>query len=106
MVLTFCTIAVMLHLLACLWYMVGGISHSLPRTEEENWIFVDKAIGIDDPTFFRYIRCVYFAFLTSFTIGYGGIVPINFAEQLICMTLIMIGTSCYFVMMALITVWA
>ena len=107
-VIVFSMLFIMLHLMACLWYLVGDISHQMDNFEQRNWIDKDPAISVHSDTGFRWIRSLYFAFLTSFTVGYGGITPDanNFGEQIMCMVLIIIGCASYFGMMGLITVWA
>jgi len=101
-------IFIMLHLMACLWYLVGDLSHQMDAFEHRNWIHKDTAIEVHSETLFRWIRSLYFAFLTSFTVGYGGITPDahNLGEQFMTMTLIVVGCASYFAMMGLITVWA
>lgn len=93
---------IMLHLIACTWYAVGDSSSK----HENSWIFADPTLDASSTTLHRYLRSMYFAFLTTFTVGYGGIVPVNFGEQIVCCMLILIGTSAYFTILALITVWA
>ena len=93
----------LLHILACCWYATGSIA---TLSGSQSWIQKDNAIDSNSLTFWKYFRSLYFAVLTSFTVGYGGIVPYSVAEKIVVVLLILSGTSFYFLVMALITVWA
>ena len=89
-------LVVVLHWVACGWYLCGQLSSRLGY--ESNWIQSDE----DNPNrsintasseigFIGYLRALYFVLVGASTVGYGDIVPTNVVETVYATVAMLFG---------------
>ncbi|CAG9311863.1 unnamed protein product [Blepharisma stoltei] len=85
----FFIIALLLHLISCLWYFDA-------RIEDFNWeTWVMRYDLMDTTEDDKYLWCIYWAITVMDTIGYGDIVPVMLSEKIICLIWLFFGVSFY-----------
>mmetsp|Transcript_18219 Transcript_18219/g.23567 ORF Transcript_18219/g.23567 Transcript_18219/m.23567 type:complete len:1047 (-) Transcript_18219:239-3379(-) len=82
------------HISACSW-MATTILERHPNGEysEKSWIVVEAME--DEPKDVLYLICLYWAFTTLTTVGYGDLVPGNRTEYLLGITVMIVGSSLF-----------
>ena len=83
------TFIVMMHLMACLWIMVGRFNEDIPV----NWILVNG--WTDYGNWELYICSFYWTVTTITTVGYGDISAYNNSERAFCSIAMIIGVFLY-----------
>jgi CRP-like cAMP-binding protein len=82
---SFCTIFILLHIIACFWYF----SAKLTDFEYDTWVVVN---GLqDDDVATLYITSFYWALTTMSSVGYGDIVAGTIFEQVLAMGLMIMS---------------
>jgi CRP-like cAMP-binding protein len=84
------TVAVLvLHLLACVWYLIPFES-GFPA---DSWTVREGIVGEDTGTV--YLRSIYWVVTTTTTVGFGDITPANQAEYVFSLIVMLIGASLF-----------
>jgi hypothetical protein len=86
------------HVFGCVWFAISRVDST------HNWVL---ASGIDQsPMSLQYYRSVYFAVVTTATVGYGDIIPQHMGEFVFCFFATALLTVIFFVTLAYLTVRA
>jgi len=80
-------VVVVLHLVACVWFLVPFIGDFPP----DSWVFSEGVVDAGPGT--QYIRSLYWVVVTATTVGYGDITPHRNVEYVLSMLVILIGAS-------------
>lgn len=83
------TISLLIHWIACIWFLIPYISGFPPESWAVNSDIVSASSGE------QYIRSLYWTITTMTTVGYGDITPQNTAEYIITMIVMLLGASLY-----------
>ena len=81
----FTSVFVCVHLVACMWYFVARVEDF----ERDTWVANVDAMDSDVGTL--YITCIYWAFTTLCTVGYGDIVPTTDLERILAVGWMIFG---------------
>jgi CRP-like cAMP-binding protein len=79
------TIIIAVHIIACIWYYVSKLDDFNPDTWVVRGTYMDSDIST------LYITCLYWAFTTLSTVGYGDISGYTIAEKVICISWMLVG---------------
>jgi len=94
------------HWGACAWYIVG-YAYSIPEEPTSSWIYDDyisnTALNSSTTAWVPYFRSIYWALLTTTTIGYGDMVPTTWGEMAYCIVFGIIATYGYSLLLAGLT---
>jgi CRP-like cAMP-binding protein len=81
----FTSVFVCVHLVACFWYFTARVEDFTPDTWVANAEIQDSNVAT------LYITCIYWAFTTLCTVGYGDIVPTTDVERLLAVGWMIFG---------------
>jgi hypothetical protein len=89
LVMTFFNFMVIVHIIGCLW----GAASQMNVATSDNWI---TAAGLqnEEPAI-KYLASLYWAIVTSLTVGYGDILPTNTWEKIFAILVLMIGVAIF-----------
>ena len=91
------TTAIMIHLMACLWYFVPSMETVGPET----WLY---ARNLQDSSAGEiYMNCLYWTITTLVTVGYGDVVPTTGLEKAVAMIWMLYGVFFISVMVSSFT---
>lgn len=95
-----CSFVLLAHLFACLWWLVG-VLENLPG---ENWVALQGSIPdlAQQPVTVQYSTSIYWAVVTTATLGYGDVVPKTYPEQIFAILVILFGAMFYTVVVGLV----
>ena len=82
-------IVLALHVVACAWFLVPY----LDGFPENSWAAIEGLEGASETT--QYIRSLYWAIVTTTTVGFGDITPHRDIEYVFAMVTIVLGASMY-----------
>ena len=82
-------IVLALHVVACAWFLVPY----LDGFPSDSWAAIEGLEGASEST--RYIRSLYWAIVTTTTVGFGDITPHRNVEYVFAMVTIVLGASMY-----------
>jgi len=85
----FIKLVLILHLVACFW----ATSANFEIFSNTNWL-VERNIQ-DDNMYSKYMNAFYWAVVTTTTVGYGDIIPVNKFEIGLAVAIIIIGVAYY-----------
>ena len=79
------------HFFACIFF---GVGYWYDRTfpNQDNWLDTNGLLGENSEMLSQYMSSLYWSIVTLFTTGYGDISATNIGEQIVCMSVIVIGT--------------
>lgn len=83
------SVLLLVHLMACFWFLAAKIDGFTPDT----WV-VRTGI-IDESHFSQYLYSVYWAFQTLTTVGYGDISAVTTVEMILALSWMIFGVSFY-----------
>ena len=109
----FVTFLVWLHVVACIWYFLGSTepAQDLYGDTLTSWYEYDRDINLEGESYangrgWEYVRSVYAILVTTATVGYGGMVPIQPPEIAICMFMVLFGALIYWLFVSIFAVVA
>lgn len=89
MISIFIKLFLLLHIIACWW----ATSANFELTSNTNWLVANDVQN--NSMYSRYITAFYWAVVTTTTVGYGDIVPVNKFEIGLALIIIILGVAYY-----------
>ncbi|KAH9254399.1 hypothetical protein BASA81_007512 [Batrachochytrium salamandrivorans] len=95
-----CSFVLLAHLFACLWWLVS-VLENLP---DVNWVALQSSIPdlAQQPVSVQYSTCIYWAVVTTATLGYGDVTAKTYPEEIYSILVILFGAMFYTVVVGLV----
>ena len=83
------TFIIGLHIISCLWIIIGNLEYGA----DDTWM--DKFRTHDQAPYDQYVISFYWAATTITTVGYGDLSGVNNLERIFCIAVMIVGVICF-----------